>query len=88
MRDSFKSRGQQMLGLSVVMTELYVHWYKMILRRIEVLKRQFNQSTESSNKVAESIAKRRKSFTPLHYAIFYGHANMYFGIKFCKLAHW
>ena len=77
---------------------------QMILRRIKVLKRQFlvaktewhfkrvvrsaNQSTESSNKVAESIAKRGKSFTPLHNAIFYGHANIYFGIKFYKLAHW
>ena len=78
--------------------------YTMILTRIKVLKRQIlvtkteqhfkkvvcsaNQSTESSNKVAESIAKSGKSFTPLHNAIFYGHANMYFDIEFYKLAPW
>ena len=40
-RHNFKSRGQQMLGLSVVMTEQYVRLYKIILRRMKVLKRQF-----------------------------------------------
>ena len=99
-----KSRAKQFqeswtadVGFVCRMTEQYVHLYKMILRRMKALKRQFlvtktkqhfkkvvrrtNQSTESSYKVAECIAKREKSFTPLYNAIFLRHANIHFDIN-------